>query len=45
MLRIVLFAIGAVVALYLIWNLLQLVFGSYGDRRAAKKKKTGDNGG
>jgi len=39
MLRIMLFAIGAVVALYLIWNLLQLLLGSYKDRRSMKNKK------
>jgi hypothetical protein len=39
MLRIALFAIGAVVALYLIWKLLQILFGSYRDRRAVKKKR------
>ena len=39
MLRIMLFAIGAVVALYLIWNLLQLLVGSYKDRRSLKNKK------
>lgn len=39
MLRIVLFSIGALVALYVIWNLLQLLFGSYRDRRSAKNKK------
>jgi hypothetical protein len=36
--RIVLYAIGAVVVLYLVWNVVQLLFGSYGDRRAVKKK-------
>jgi hypothetical protein len=41
MLRIMLFAIGALVALYFIWNLLQLLVGSYKDRRSAKKKKKG----
>ena len=40
MFRIVLYAIGAVVALYLVWNVLQLAFGSYRDRREVKK--TGD---
>jgi hypothetical protein len=41
MLRIMLFAIGAVVALYLIWNLLQLLVDSYKDRRSVKKKGHG----
>jgi hypothetical protein len=39
MLRIMLFAIGAVVTLYLIWNLLQLLVGSYKDRRSVKNKE------
>jgi hypothetical protein len=39
MLRIALFANWRVVALYLVWNFLQLLFGSYQDRRPAKNKK------
>jgi hypothetical protein len=39
MLRIAVFAIGALVALYFIWNLLQLVVGSYRDRRSVKNNK------
>lgn len=39
MLRIALFAIGAAAALYLVWNFLQLLFGSYRDRRSVKNKK------
>jgi hypothetical protein len=40
MLRIAIFVIGGVVALYLIWNFVQLLFGSYQDRRSAKDRKT-----
>jgi hypothetical protein len=38
MLRIALFAFGAVVALYLIWNGIQMVLGLYNDRKAKKSK-------
>jgi hypothetical protein len=38
MLRIALLSIGALIALYVIWNLVQLVLGSYRDRRAVKKR-------
>jgi hypothetical protein len=38
MLPIVFVAIGALAAVYVIWNLLQLVIGSYQDRRAVKRK-------
>ena len=39
MLRIAVFVIGGVVALYLVWNFVQLLFGSYQDRRSAKNKQ------
>ena len=42
MIRIALVAIGALIALYLLWNFLQLFFGIFGQRRAGKSKKPDD---
>jgi len=39
MLRTALWTGGAAVALYLIWNVLQFLFGTFGDRRLHKGKK------
>ena len=38
MLRNALVAIGALIVLYLVWNLLQFLVGTYKDRRATKRK-------
>jgi hypothetical protein len=39
MLRIALWTSGAAIALYLIWNFLQILIGSFRDRRSHKSKK------
>jgi hypothetical protein len=39
MLRIVGFAVAGLVALYAVWNFVQFLVGSYGDRRALKNEK------
>jgi hypothetical protein len=39
MLRIALWGCGAAIALYLIWNLLQIIVGIFRERRSDKSKK------
>jgi hypothetical protein len=39
MLRIVLWACGAAIAMYLAWNFLQILVGSFRERRSDKNKK------
>lgn len=43
MLRIVLLTCGAAIALYLVWNFLQLFFGIFRERRGEEKKKLPPN--
>jgi hypothetical protein len=39
MLRIVLWVCGAGIAMYLVWNFLQVLVGSFRERRSDKSKK------
>jgi hypothetical protein len=42
MLRTALWACGAAIALYLVWNVLQIIVGSLRERRSEKNKKADD---